>query len=595
MSLLLAGGAAPPTVTPRVPTLSPPRAAQRGQYDPGTQALALLAAVVVVTAPFTLRDQPNPQVRAHQPALYEIGQNSTIRQPKTTPIAQREWANPIQPSRAQFDPGVNRVLPTPTVVAAPVLPIDLTPPRAAARSQYDPGTQALPLANPPPALRQASFTRVFPPARSQFDPGENAVLPTPTVVVAPPNNQDDWPNPVTPQRGQYDPGQSAYGPLLISVMPALTVWNEQAYPPSRIALDPGKNGILPTPSAVVVPAVYRQLDWPNPVTTKIQQPYLPPRLAGTAPAPVYTPINQDDWPNPIQPARSQFDPGVNRTLYPAPVVVPLPPGQDDWPNPVVPLRGQYDPGQSAYAPLLISVMPAGSYWQNLPPVFSRAPYDVGAGGIKVVTQVQVPFNQDDWPVPQTARRGEYSPGVNGTNLQPRAAPIVQRDWPNPTPPARAQFDPGVNRTIYPQPTIVIPASFGQKDWQLPLRVKVQQPYLPQRVAGPPPPPPVQPNSNYDWPNPTPPRYTQWAHRFEASAIRFQTTQWSPVNPIENPGWAGITPGAGAGWGPVVPGAGAGWAPVTDASGVVWAPVSTANGVIWVQVDESSQAPIGSVE
>ena len=578
----------------RAETLTPIPPPARSQFDPGVNN-TILTPVTATTAPFNQDDWPNPVQPGR--SQFDPGANGTLRQPVTTPIAQREWPNPTALARTQFDPGKNGALPTPTAVVFPPLSLDSTLPRAAPRGQYDPGTQALPLANPPPALRQASFTRIFPPARSQFDPGENAVLPTPAVVVAPPNNQDDWPNPVTPRRGQYDPGQSAFGPLLVSVMPALTVWVEQPYPLSRIALDPGKNSILPTPSAVVVPATFGQYNWPNPVTAKIQQPYLPPRLAGTAPAPVYTPINQDDWPNPIQPARSQFDPGVNRTLYPAPIITPLPPGQALQPNPTPPARAQFEVGQSAYSPLLISVMPGTSQWGNLPLTFSRAAYDVGAGGIKTVTAPATPpLSQTNWPNPVQPARSQFEVGRNSTLAYGSPIfPVSQDDWPVPQAPRRSQYDPGVNRTIYPQPTIVIPASFGQKDWQAPIRVKIQQPYLPQRVAGPPPPPPVLPNSNYDWPNPQQPRYTQWAHRFEASALRFQTTTWNPVSPVENPGWGAIVPGAGAGWGPVVPGAGAGWSPVIDANGVAWAPVSTANGVIWVQVDETSQAPIGSVE
>ena len=140
------------------------------------------------------------------------------------------------------------------------------------------------------------------------------------VPVAPSNTapfaQTDWPIPRA-VRGQYEAGQSAFAPLLLSVMPATTGWGNLSYSTTRAAFDAGRNSVLPAPTIVVVPASYAQTDWQLPLRTKIVQPYLPQRVAGPPTPPVFTPISQPDWPNPIRQSFCGFDVGRNYCLPPA--------------------------------------------------------------------------------------------------------------------------------------------------------------------------------------------------------------------------------------------------------------------------------------
>jgi hypothetical protein len=279
--------------------------------------------------------------------------------PVVAPPTQNDFPNPRVAQRGQYDVGAIALALFVTVAAA--LPFNNssqhTNPTLSARGQFDVGQGSFkPLLTSvmPAATGWGNLT--YAQSRAAFEAGENAVLPTPTVVTASPFAQSNWPNPVAPPRSQFDTGQGAFRPLLTSVMPAATGWGNLTYSFSRAAFEAGSNAVLPTPT----------------------------------------------------------------------VITPLPPGNTDWSIPRG-VRSQYEPGQSAFRPLLTSVMPSTTGWGNLSYVASRAMFDAGSNAVlPTPTVVVIPtvYAQTDWPNPILPIRSQFDAGTNAFLPTPKRLPVA---------------------------------------------------------------------------------------------------------------------------------------------------------------------------
>lgn len=316
--------------------------------------------------------------------------------------------------------------------------------------------------------REAVVTRAPPRVVQQPFDAPNVLITIPVVVVAPPFDQTDWPNPLPkPRTVQPEPPPNlltetlfepfgegaAYWPsyfakprtvqpepppnLTRQIQPPFeqTDWPNPLPKPRTVQPDPIPNlsaiGFAPNPIPKYVS------DFPNPVLrTRTVQPEIPPNITITVPTVVAAPFVQSDYPNPVLRTRTvQPEPPPNRTG------TNLPPfNQDDWPNPAPKPRTVWKDTASA------------------PPMFTPNP---------------IPFNQDDWPNP-VLRTRTVQPEIPVDLIALQAAPAVivyqargpLYRWIAPIPLTKTDIPPNILLNIYyfaGQPP------FKQTEWFTPRR------------------------------------------------------------------------------------------------------------------------------
>lgn len=327
---------------------------------------------------------------------------------------------------------------------------------------------------------------------------------TPKQSTNKPFNQYDWPVPTPTSRLDLTWNQ----PLFLGRIPA---GNKPPQPtnyhwplpvqPSLIEQTWTFNGTKYV-SAAGKPR--SQSDWPNPIQPVRSEAYTFVSAGLSGPSP--KPLNNYDWPLPVQPSR--LDATWIETGNAYYTVPPKPFSQTDWPLPVQPstLGLTWSDGGNTLPPLPASGGPFNQHdWPLTPAYIPIDPTWIieGIGGGISGTQ---PFNTLDWPLPGRY----YTPDSTWINQGIRlAVPPLPRntyDWPVPQAPYR------IDATWLTTPVTIPPPiqGFNQYSWPLPVQPsRIDQTWVvPHTLILPP--TPIPAGSNYDWPNPRDPRdYRTW--------------------------------------------------------------------------------------
>jgi len=402
-----------------------------------------------IPVPVSQDDWPLPRTTTFRADFNWLNNNSTIPLLAVAPqpFGQDSWPVPVT-AVSRID--VNWLNNNATI------PLLATPAVTVMPGQYD-----YPPPTPPPTVFAKSYSSPY----------------ALTVVVGPPNTQDDWPIPKTTRPAFYAQNYAVPYPLL-SI--ASTPFSQDVWPvpiqPGRVyaearradigllhSVQPpngqddwpvpkrvpsffyAQNYSTPYPLLSVVPAPFVQSSWPTPVTavSRIDSSWLNNNstIPLLAPPTVVMP-GQYDYPLPLQSAPVYAQSYSSPYALTAVAVVAPPISQDDWPLPKRAPSFFYAQNYSVPYPLLsVASTPFAQDVWPAPVQLGRVYAEARRADIQLLHSVQPPNSQTSWPTPTPPYRVyAQSYSTPATVLTAPLPPIAQYDWPIPKQPYRVYAD-----------------------------------------------------------------------------------------------------------------------------------------------------------
>lgn len=537
-----------------------------------------LYAPVVVTAPFTQTDQPNPLARKtlqQDQVLNGLPLSSIV----SAPFTQTDQPLPIQ--RAKFvlhDPGFT-ILPLgiPMQMGARLVDQPNPAPRAKAVA-HDVGQIGLTLGIPPPPLFPTDLTQTFKSKYLQVEQYQPFTLYV-TAVTAAPFTPLDQPQLVKTKYQQVDPTANS---LLLGIPQQMGArqW-DQPNPTPRVRAVPHETGqigltlgippppLFPTDLTQTFKARYQQVDQYQPFTLYVATVTVAPFVTQDTSWTYKTKYQQ------VDPVQNLLINGIpqqmgarlldqTQTFKARPVSQEI--GQPSWvitngsvTFPFAPVdltqtfKSKYLQVEQVSTQLPVGIpQQMGSLLTDQPNPIQRPKFvhhEVGYSHLALgIPQSPLPPSLLDQPNPHRYRYvGQIDPIPNTLLLGiPQVMGFNQYDQPNPQP---KRYYPQVDQpaNILSLRPIIVPLPFAQYDWPNPVRARMTPQYQ-------------------VWPTPlvTLGLFNTWTPVDDG-----QSGSWTLVSDTQTPNWSALSPGTSPGWSPVDDSQTSGWTPVDDSETPGW--------------------------